>query len=41
MEINTNDFSPVLFLWIVFVAVFGIAIFYAVYKLYKRYTATK
>lgn len=41
MDKTINEFYPGLFLWVVFVAVFGIAIFYAVYKLYKRYTATK
>jgi len=41
MESTINEFSPVLLLWILFVAVFGIAIFYTVYKLYKKYMATK
>ncbi len=41
MDKTINEFYPGLFFWTVFVVVFGIAIFYTVYKLYKKYMATK
>jgi len=41
MDKIVTDFSIVLFFWILFVAVFGIAIIYGVYKVIRKYIAEK